>query len=100
MCRCHEARQCSHQPTRSNALCGVVLHSDPSVGLRLESRWHDRLCLHVQDFVSGLADIPEAARAALAQLTPATYIGNAAEQVAGLFHSAHCYRICSMFVDV
>ena len=41
-----------------------------------------KLNLHAQEFVSGLTDIPEAARAALAQLTPATYVGNAAQQVA------------------
>lgn len=35
----------------------------------------------MQEFVSALTDIPEAARTALAQLTPATYVGNAAEQV-------------------
>ena len=34
----------------------------------------------LQEFVEGLEGIPDDAKAALKQLTPATYIGNAAEQ--------------------
>lgn len=34
----------------------------------------------LQEFVEGLDGIPDDAKAALKQLTPATYIGNAAEQ--------------------
>lgn len=41
------------------------------------------MCLS-QEFVAGLTDLPEGARAALAALTPAGYIGNAAEQARGL----------------
>lgn len=42
-----------------------------------------------QDFVSKLTDLPESARSALAQMTPATYIGNAAEQVSHLDARLH-----------
>ncbi|KAG1667461.1 hypothetical protein FOA52_012216 [Chlamydomonas sp. UWO 241] len=38
----------------------------------------------MQTFVDGLVDLPEAARADLRALTPATYIGNAAEQAKAL----------------
>ena len=34
----------------------------------------------MQEFVAGIDGIPEAAKQALAQLTPATYIGNAVQQ--------------------
>jgi len=38
----------------------------------------------MQSFVAGLVDLPEEARAALAAMTPASYVGNAAEQAADL----------------
>jgi adenylosuccinate lyase len=42
-------------------------------------------CLHpptsrIQEFVAGLEDLPDAARAELQALTPMTYVGNAAQQ--------------------
>lgn len=37
-----------------------------------------------QDFVAGLTDLPEAARAELQQLTPWSYLGNAAQQAKDL----------------
>ena len=48
---------------------------------------HMLLLLHLlllQSFVAGLVDLPEEARAALAAMTPASYVGNAAEQAADL----------------
>jgi hypothetical protein len=38
----------------------------------------------LQSFVAGLTDLPEATRAELAQLTPWTYLGNAAQQAKDL----------------
>jgi adenylosuccinate lyase len=38
----------------------------------------------MQEFVEGLDGIPDSAREALKQLTPATYIGNAADQARNL----------------
>jgi hypothetical protein len=55
-------------------------------------------CCCAQAFVSGLTDIPEAARAALAQLTPATYTGNAADQVIGF--SCGDAAICILLVRI
>jgi hypothetical protein len=40
----------------------------------------------LQSFVAGLTDLPEAARAELQQLTPWTYVGNAARQAKALGH--------------
>lgn len=37
-------------------------------------------CSCLQEFVEGLDGIPDDAKQSLKQLTPATYIGNAAEQ--------------------
>jgi adenylosuccinate lyase len=34
----------------------------------------------MQEFVGGIEDLPQEARAALLQLTPAAYVGNAAQQ--------------------
>ena len=38
------------------------------------------VCFCLQDFVEGLDGIPDDAKQSLKYLTPATYIGNAAEQ--------------------
>ena len=38
----------------------------------------------MQEFVANLGDLPDAAREELSQLTPWTYVGNAAQQAQGL----------------
>jgi len=40
----------------------------------------------MQSFVAGLEDLPQAAREELQQLTPMTYVGNAAAQAKQLAH--------------
>lgn len=68
---------------------GIPVEAMDTLTLSVAKRKHfscatRRFC--AQDFVSKLIDLPESARAALAEMTPATYIGSAAEQVPRLQH--------------